>query len=261
MKLSSKIILLAALLCVLLVPASAFASQYTVYAGELPPFNYKAESGHAEGIAIDLLVEIMKDVGSPIVAEDIRCIDWPKALKDVEMTPNTILVSAALTPERDFKFKWVGPIYALNIGLVAHKKSEIRIRTKHDVNNYRIGVIRNSAPVSMLGAGYGLLEENLILVDSSEELFLLLKEGKVDLISHSDMSTPLLMKQFGMAPDEYEMVHVMTKMNLYYLLNKDTKRGFLNTMQEVLEAMKRSRFDVIVNNYLGESGPIKIVSP
>ena len=77
MRLLLKNILLAVFLCMFLVPASAFASQYTVYAGELPPFNYKAESGHAEGIAIDLLVEIMKDVGSPIAAEDILCIDWP----------------------------------------------------------------------------------------------------------------------------------------------------------------------------------------
>lgn len=235
----------------------SWAGDFTVYSGQLPPINYQDESDKAKGIAIDVLAAILKDLGQPIDEEKVRFIDWPKAIKTVESTPHTILVSAALTPEREYKFKWVGPVSSLKLGLIANKKNNIRIHNRSDVSNYRVALIRGSAPIAMLEAGYGMSEKDMILVDTDDEQFELMKNGEVDCITHTDMSTPSFLNRYGMSPSDYEMVHVLTSINLYILMNKDTDSAFVSQMQSTLEDMKRSRFDEIVSRYLGD-GPIQM---
>ena len=244
-------------LCVLVwilgVFSLAAASDYRVFCGGLPVINYLEEGCEPKGIAVDILMEIMTEVGHPLALSDFKCLDWNEAMKEVEKDPKAMLISAVLTPDREARFSWVGPVARANMGLIGRKSDAIRITGPESLAGLKTAVIRNSAPLVMLRAMCSKCGgEGILVVDSNKEQFTFLREGKVDLIGHADLGAPLLLKAYGFDPDEYEMVRVLSKTNLYILLNRQTDPDLVHRMQEAFDNMSREHLEEIYERHLGD---------
>lgn len=231
----------ALLICFLcfLSPQSSFAGDLTVYIGRVPPFTYLDETGIARGAAVDVVLELMSEIGEPIERKNIKHLSWARAVEDTETIPGTMLFCMARTPQREDKFKWVGPIAELNLGLVAEKTRNIVIRKKVDVQKYQLGVIRNSAPLQILESTYEIPPSKLTLLPTDELQFKMLKERRVDLITQADTAAPTFIKKLGLDSKDFEMVHVMKHLKLFVAFNKQTDDSLIQNLQNALAKMKQ----------------------
>lgn len=234
----------------------AFAKEFTVYVGEVPPFTIVDVDGSVTGAAVDIVSEAMKMAGYPIDVTKIKHISWPRAVEDAETKPGTMLFCVARTPQRENWFKWVGPVGELKLGLVAKRTSNISIRNKDDVGQYNIGVIRNSGPMHILLNSYGVSMENLTLLTTDLLQFRMLEQGRVDLITQANTAVPTWIKELGMRQKDYEMVHVLKELSLYVAFNAETDDVVIQKVQAALNEMKKSapdglsRYEEIMSAYM-----------
>ena len=138
----------ACLICPALLHADAKWESLDFITEELPPYNY-TESGIARGIAVDILLEAAAGAGLPIARRDIRSLPWARGYQMVKKGPGVLLFSMARTDERGPQFKWVGPIMANRIVLLARKDRQLQITQPADLSAYRIGVIAIGAAVAI----------------------------------------------------------------------------------------------------------------
>ena len=101
---------------VILLPSHGMAEELVLYAGNVYPFTIVDQDGLVSGAAVDVVAEIMKAVGNPVDASKIRAISWARAVEETETHAGTAIFCMARTPQREHKFKWVGPIAELNLG-------------------------------------------------------------------------------------------------------------------------------------------------
>lgn len=257
-----KLLILMTVWAVVLSVGSVRAQPLTVYVGKVPPFTDVDHQGKVFGAAVDVVAEVMAEAGNPVDVGAMRSISWARAVEEVETKPGTMIFGMARTPQRENRFKWVGPIARLNLGLVGKRRPRIEINSPEDLRKYRLGVIRNSAPAHILEQQYGIKPWNMTMIKSDELQFRMLEANRVDLISQADTAAPFWLRLMGMAPEDYEMVYVLKELELYMAFNKATDDALLQKVQSAVDAMKRSpsgggpsRYAVIMQRYM-EDGPI-----
>lgn len=224
---------------------------------ENPPYNF-SENGKVQGIAVDLLLALTKASGHPLTLADIELLPWARGYKNVQTKPGTCLFSMGRIPQREKKFKWVGPIAELTIGLVAAKSSNIHIKAVEELFRYRIGSIRDGAPEQLLlSAGYPV--EMLERVTKPEQNIQKLARNRIDMLAFNTDSTRYTMKRMGLSPDDYQTVFTLKTAQLYYAFHKDTDDQFIKKLNQTLEALKKaddsghSPYQEILSRYLGQT--------
>lgn len=226
------------------------------YIGEIFPFIYNAESGETVGAAIEVVTEMMAAINEPVGLESFHSISWPRAIEDVETREGMAIFCLGRTAQRENRFKWVGPIANINIGLVAKKSSLISIDSNADIKLFEIGVVRNSSPhliLEKLGMPRGRLTQ---LIDNQQQ-FRMLAEGRVDLITQADVAASFFIEEMGLETRDFEMVYILKKLPLYIAINKNMPDSYIEKLQEALKRLKRkgttgkSRYDEILSKHSG----------
>lgn len=249
------------IITLLLIPHTGYSQGFTVYVGKVHPFTIVGDTSGATGAAVDVVSELMERAGHPIDTGEILSISWARAVEDTETKPGTMLFCVARTPQREQKFKWVGPIAELNLGLVANRHPRIVINDERDVKKYSIGVVRNSAPMQILENSYGVSPSSMRPLASDEFQFKMLHERRVDLITQADTAAPSWIKKMNLDQSDFEMVHVIKHLQLYIAFNKETDDALIESFQAALDGMKMpngdgvSRYNEIMKEYLAD-GPI-----
>lgn len=241
------LLILAGLIQVLLLISVSIAAtsneSFHVYISDNPPFNYQDENGIAQGIAVDVLKIIANRSGIDVSFSADSFINWPRAIQYTTNNPNNILLSPARTPQREEMYKWVGPLSQLNIGLIALKDRNILIRTRKNVIDHNIGVIRDSAPIQILRNEFGVKDNELTILSNDEQLFLMLSSGRVDLIPRGALSAIFWMNRLGLSPKQYEMVYVLKELELYIAFSPTTDPVLIQQLNDELLRIKRKRSD------------------
>jgi len=93
------------------------AQNLRIMTEENAPFNFTSGSSY-EGIAVDLLEIMLKDSGRSEIIGNIEILPWARSYQEVQDKPNTLLFSMGRTEFRENLFKWVGPIYSLQTGII-----------------------------------------------------------------------------------------------------------------------------------------------
>lgn len=255
--------LLAFLLCAMPTVVHADDSlALTAYTGELFPYNYVAKDGKLAGISVDIIRELAERTGLRL--EEILHISWARSLLDVqEGGPGRVIFSVGRTEKRESQYAWVGPVGSLRLGLVARKDAHIRIAHPCELVQFHIGVIRNSAPVSLLEGLIGKDSNAVKLLSSNEMQFRMLREGRIDMITQSASAAPRIMRIMGLEPDEYEMIYVLKQLELYLAFSRSTPPAIINRLQQELDRLREpgpdgtSEYERIVSHHLG-GGPISL---
>lgn len=235
----------------------ARARELKIYYGNLPPFNYLSESGQLTGISVDVLNSMIKKGGHHLTINPIKHTPLARALRYTKTNKNSILFSIARTPVRENSYKWIGPIYTLKLGLVSKKNRMIFVKDKAELRQYRIAVIRDSAPQSILENRFNYPQSLMTKVASDEQQIKMLDRNRVDLISQSNTGAPSLIRESGLDPADFEMSFTMMDLPLYFCLNKDFDDDFVNAMQQALDEIKqkknngKSELDLILEKYIG----------
>lgn len=234
------------------LPAAAQSIDDLVFITEdYPPFNFERD-GRRQGIAVDVLEEMLAQAGSKKTRADIKVWPWARGYETALKERNTVLFSTTRTEARERLFKWVGPIMPSRIVLVAKKTRDIRLKAVEDLNksSYKIGVVREDIGGQLL-AKAGVRKERMVQVNSGVSVAKMLHADRVDMWAYGAPVIMWNLKELGYPTDAYEEVFTLTEsQQYYYAINKDTDDGLVEKLQSALEQVKaRGRFNAIVARY------------
>lgn len=241
----------AALLCLLLVPVVSAAELKSLkYVTEsYPPYNFKA-GGEVKGIAVDLLLEAMKQSGNEISAKDLSLQPWTRAYQAAVKGPNTVLFSTTRTEQREPLFQWVGPISDTRVVLLARKDSNIALSSASDAANYKIGVIRDDIG-EQLTLSKGIPDAKLKRIGKASALAKMLAKGRVDLWAYEENVARWFIKSNGLNNDDFVTVLVLSEGQLYYSFSPDVDAALVQQLQQAVDSVKGSSlYQEILGRYL-----------
>lgn len=213
------------------------------------PFSF-TKAGNPEGIAIDLLEEMLKEAGRSESVQNAEYLPWARSYNIIQSTPETVLFPMARTGAREDLFQWVGPIYALQIGLLAKKSTSITIGSSSDFGKYTLGTVREGAPEQLL-LGAGADESKLDRVASLEQNLKKLINNRIDALAFNIPSALYNLKLLGENPEDYEVVYVLKDLEIFYGFNKSISNTVIDSLQSAMDQVKKSgKYDQIVAEYL-----------
>ncbi|MCD9146514.1 substrate-binding periplasmic protein [Pseudophaeobacter flagellatus] len=165
-----------------LICSAAFASfasvsmagtTLTLLTEEYPPYNF-TENGEIVGSATDLVREAMDAAG---VGYTIKSLPWARAFSNAQKDPGTCVFTTNITEKRRPLFKWISPLLANQMVLVASASNPITINSLEDARAYTIGTYTDDvAETHMKDAGM-----NTVSTAKEELNIKKLKAGRIDL--------------------------------------------------------------------------------
>jgi polar amino acid transport system substrate-binding protein len=223
----------------------------TLITEDYPPFNFE-RNGNRQGIAVDLLMEMLELTGSKKSRADIRVWPWARGYETALKEKDIVLFSTTRTEPRENLFKWVGPIMPSRIVLIARKKNGIRLASVEELgrSGYRIGVVREDVGEKLLDKVDGV-RDKVVLLNSGISVAKMLQANRVDLWAYDIQVAMWNLKELGYDPAEYEEVFTLAQTHSYYFaLSKKTDDKVVSMLQSALDQIKsRGRLNEIVARY------------
>lgn len=124
---------------------SAVAKDYTVYAGDIPPFCHEKDGAQA-GILIDLLSAASRTGGFGFT---VRFLPWKRAQAEARAADDVLIIPMTRTAEREASYRWIAPLlsYRFVIVTAGHRPPP---RTIEEAKGWTIGVLRGNPMDAML---------------------------------------------------------------------------------------------------------------
>ncbi len=225
---------------------------------EYPPFNY-VENGTIRGIAVELLTGVFRESDNVTFADHIWVFPWSKAYQTALSRNNTVIFATTRLPERENLFKWAGPLVSERKVLFASRERAFEITGPADLDNHRIGVIKDDAAAAQLQA-LGVDPSNIIAMENVPALISYMNEGGIDMWCYGDMAGRYFMEKVTGNPGYFEIVYTLDSHDLYYAFNKNTPDSVVDSFQAALDALRNkpdnsgvTEYQRIVYKYIGVS--------
>ncbi|MFO7612346.1 MAG: transporter substrate-binding domain-containing protein [Clostridia bacterium] len=175
---NKKLIMLILLIFLLLPMPLALAADIVYKSAtefDYPPFSV-TEGGVADGFSVELLKAVAEEAG---ISLSFKIDRWSVIKQELETGELDVLPLVGYTEERDEYFDFSVP-YIIMHGNIFVRKGDTGIRSEEDLPGKEIIVMEgDNAQEYAIRIGLG---ENLIAVDTYEEAFRLLSEGRHDAI-------------------------------------------------------------------------------
>ncbi len=200
------------------------------------PYQFE-KNGNLEGIAVDLLVLLLKRVGSRQSRKDIKMYPWARGYDILQSRENTILFSTTRTPERENVFKWVGPIFKNSTFLIGKKSKDIKIKTNKDLGKYEIGtIIDDASELYMVRLGLPLkqLQRNTSSINNLKKMNI----DRIDLIVSGWYALKHDAEKLGINPDLFEKVYQIETADVSFAFNIKTSNQIIEKFQSALDEIK-----------------------
>jgi len=223
--------------------------QFTILTEEWEPYNFKKDA-IVQGISTDMLVWMLERIGATQNRKDIMLFPWARAYNMLKHKPGTILFTTTRTEERENMFKWVGPIFEIELNLYALKKRNIKIHSIFDIKKYRIGTQRDDVVESLLVKKTGMKVTDFERVASSILNVKKLYAGRIDLIPQCKETTMIKCKEAGINFNNFESVYTLDKKSNYYAFHKETPDEVISRFQAAFDELKNEgKLDALFHKY------------
>ena len=231
--------------------ASNAVSRIKFMTEDYPPFNY-TKDGKLQGISVDILVELFKRTATELTRDNIELLSWARGYNLTLNRENHALFSTTRTAERENLFKWVGPFATHTVGLTARKESGIKVNSNEDLQNLRIGVVKDDVGHLLLRAA-GVPDEKLDIVLTNESNYKKLIAGRVDVISYAREVTNWGLINLGENILDYEFVYELHRGDLYLALNTQIDDAIVRELQSAFDSMVADgTHERILTKHLGQ---------
>ena len=224
------------------------------YTENFPPYNFE-DNGQLKGIAVDFLRALYKETKYNEMGLDIQLKTWSYGYQAAQNGPNIVLFSTTRTPSREHLFKWAGPITASQTVVFKLKKKNIQVSTVTDLNNYRVGVIRDDVG-QVLARDQGVKPENFKVYSNADKLLEDLNSGYVDVWIYNLAVGRWFIKKLGYNNDDFEQIYQLNEGYHYFAFSPDVDDRVVANIQAAIDKVKNTRdsnglseFDKIVKQY------------
>lgn len=225
---------------------------------EWAPFNYQKD-GNVTGISVEILEAVFRNIGVNRSGTDVRIVPLAEGFKTAQNNTSTVLFSIVRTPERESLYKWAGPFTKASFVLYAPMSKSITINSPQDLNQYRIGAVKDSIENDLL-ASKGVNASHIINGQTPEDLLRMLEEGQIDLWATGDLAGRHQMLQTAANPNAYEIVYTLSENDFYYIFSKDVPDTLISAFEQGLYTVKNqkdaqgvSEYEKIIYRNLGVS--------
>lgn len=211
-----------------------------------PPFNY-LDGSQLKGISVDVLEAASKAVDEPVSRNDVKVQPWARGYASALSGPKVVLFATTRTEERESKFKWVGPIIKTKI--VVFSNNNVTITNPADLNNYRIGVVRDDVGEQLLKQ-LGVKASAMKVSPKAELIIKQIDAGRVDMLAYEQTVAAYLMKSYDIDPSQFNVAYVLSEGELFYSLSPDTSDDYVNKLQQGIDKITESgELDKIKSQY------------
>ncbi len=221
----------------------------TIVTEEWAPFNYQ-ENGKIVGFSTELLQEMLSHLK---IKAPIKIYPWARAYRLALNNKNTLLYTVAKTDERQYLFKWIGPIAPRKMYFFKLKnRNDIVVHSLTDAKSYIVGSVRDDAFSEFLYSNGFQQGINVILEPDAKTNIHKLFSKHIDIFAGPELGAAFLAKKQGLNFDKMEkLITVIDKGNYYFAFNKDTDDQLIEQFQSVLDEIKHSGvFGKIKSKYL-----------
>lgn len=220
----------------------SFAQTLTVLTEELPPYQYKDETGVPAGYAVDLVKAVLARAD---LTTAVKIVPWARGYNQALHRKNVILFSMVRTEQREDLFKWIGEVDQLNYflyKLTSHQA--LRVNSIAEAKRYRIGVTKLSFEHDkLLELGFS----NLTTGVKYANLIEMLHAKRFDLLFASQGPLEDVLKTTRYGVDSLETTYKVKAINqkLYIALSKSSDNELLSKLQnayrDVVASGEKSR--------------------
>lgn len=235
-------------LAVLPVGAGWGADQkLNVVTEEWPPYNY-VEGGVVKGLSVEVVQALARALEVQI---DIRLLPSMRTTVALDNQPRTLMITMLRTPEREARYKWIGPLGESSIYFYKRKGSPLAIDSLEDAKKVPLICARHAGlTVSRLkAAGFANLDASAL---DGKAAYRMLLFGRCDLaVSDSPLGVAHALKQLGVPPDAVVQTPVkLLSLPLFIACSKDIPDAEVARWQAALVELKRSgAFQAILKKY------------
>ncbi|MBT3700536.1 MAG: ABC transporter substrate-binding protein [Alphaproteobacteria bacterium] len=210
--------------------------QFEIMTEDWSPYQFTRD-GVLVGISTDIVVELLKAVGSKQDRKDIIMYPWARGYKTLQKRPNAALFLTTKTHERASQFKWVGPIFTNTTYLIAKKFRSIKINHSGEVKSFRIGAVIDDVSVEYLNE-LGVPREKLTLNRASEFNLRMMAIDRIDLVIDNWDNFLANAKMTGINPDLYERVYVVRADEVGIAFNRAVPDWVISRLQKALDDLR-----------------------
>ncbi|KGF64043.1 substrate-binding periplasmic protein [Pseudomonas lutea] len=202
-----------------------------------PPYNMAADGknfaqeANIKGIAAEVVRETFKRAGVGY-SMTLR-FPWERIYKLALENPGYGVFVTARLPEREKRFKWVGPIGPDDWVLLARADSPIELSSLEAARPYRIGAYKGDA-IAVELARQGMKP---VTVLSDKDNARKLVDGQLDLWATGDPAGRYLARQEGITG--LKTVLRFNSAELFLALNKDTPDAVVARLQGALDQLRK----------------------
>jgi polar amino acid transport system substrate-binding protein len=242
--------MLARLLFVVLAGASSVIAQgmkLDIITEDYIPYTIE-DGGKIKGISVDLVNAIMDELG-----EEHKITVYPgaRAHMMLEKLPRVMSFSLFRTPEREEKYKWIGPIANESIFFYKRKDDPRIFETIEDVKKV------DTVAAFYQGAIFNELSKqglnNIVKITTNESLSINLIESRVDLaVSANSAGVAYYLEKINQPPDAIVRTKVkLMEYPLYIACSKDIPDSVIEKWQRALQTIKASgQHEAIIKKYI-----------
>ncbi len=200
---------------------------------EYPPISFTNKDGEVDGLAVEVVKEIMRRLG---LNQKIRVLPWARAYKEAIEGPNFVLFSVGRTPKRESLFNWSGSIFEMKSSFYAKKGSEVKISTLNDARKLAsIGTYRNSYDEQFLRVkGF----KNLDSVNNNVLNMKKLMAGRLEVVTATNISISSMLKRAGYSIDNVERLYTFMEVDNFIVFSKQIPLEIVNLWQQEFENIK-----------------------
>ena len=218
---------------------------------EFPPYQFyegEGENRVITGISIEIIKALQKKIGN---SDPIKVYPWSRGLKLLAKHKNSALFSTVRTPERESKYKWVGPLAKLEMVFFKRAGSDLGVHSIEDAKKIRkIGVTKNVAGHEMM-LNMGFTNLDVLQSGSDDKNMKRLIKGRVDAWPTSYYAGIYVARKNGVL-DQVEVIKEISLMSghLYIAFNKETDDQIIHQWQSALDLLNSDGvIDEIMNKY------------
>jgi len=221
----------------------------TIITEDWPPYNYE-KNGEVKGFSVEIVQAIMEEL---YVSYPIQILPGARGEIMLDEGPHVMIFSLFRTPERENRYKWIGPISEEAIYFYKKKGSSLVIKTLEDAKKVeRIACMHQGLVFT------ALQKEGFTNLDGTpmhESIIRKLEAERVDLsVNVTPLGVTYLLRRADLPIDALEQTPVkLLGFPLYIACTKDIPNIQIKQWQEALDRVKASgTYTKIYNKYLGK---------
>lgn len=225
-------------LAALPLAARAARPQLSAFGHALPPLAFE-QDGKPTGLAVDLLKEMAALAGMNL---ELALQPRLRAERSFLETPDSLLFPLARLPEREQRFRWVGPVLPRRVAVYAlASRSNIRWRGFQQLEGLRLGATAGTATLEQLLADGLKPGKELEVSPSYEASVRKLLAGRMELLVIGDLNIYWQLRQLQEPPERVREVAVLDASTDYcFGLRLESPPAQAEALQRALEQVRRS---------------------